>query len=210
MNNRLTKTNAKLHPSIHTVGSPSTALLLLLEYRMRAVAIGHLALTKSLAWDQVPTIEILFDGELIIEGEATAFTNGAIEAAIVHSRALLEFLGLVGKSQTQLKELLQPNRRQKDDAGIEQFKGLVKLSIQNAVQSYPGTPAEAEASLAYVIYLANKGIAHTTSTFTKHDQGSALLEIAFRGVPTLIINNFYIPLDIDPPKYELQSWKRSV
>jgi hypothetical protein len=209
MNNRSTKANAKLHPSIHNVESPSTELLSLLEYRMRAVAVGHLALTKSLAWDHTPSIEILFDGELIIEGEATAFTNAAIEAAIIHSRALLEFLGLLGKSQTQLKELLLP-RRMEDDAGIEQFKGLVTLSIQNAVQSYPGASAEAEASLAYVIYLANKGIAHTTSIFTKHDQGSALLEIAFRGVPILVINSFYSPLKIDPPKYELHGRKRAV
>jgi len=189
------------------MNTPSAEILSLLEYRMRAVAIGHLALKHSMAWSKTPSIEILFDGKQVIEGKATAFTNGAIEAAIVHSRALLEFLGLGGNGQTKLRELTAPRKR--DDAGIEQFSGLAKLSAQDAVRSYPGATAEAEAALAYVIYLANKGLAHTTSSFTKHDQGSALLEVAFRGVPTLVINSFYVPLQIARPKYELQGRKRA-
>jgi hypothetical protein len=189
------------------MNAPSAEVLSLLEYRMRAVAIGHRALKYSLAWDKPPSIEILFDGVQVIEGKATAFTNGAIEAAIVHGRALLEFLGLGGNGQTKLKEL--PATRKRDDTGIEQFSGLSRLSIPNAVQSYPGSPAEAEAALAYVIYLANKGLAHTTSSFTKHDHGSVLLEIAFRGVPLLVINKFFVPLRLEPPKYELQGRERA-
>jgi hypothetical protein len=186
---------------------PSAEVLSLLEYRMRAVAIGHLALRHSLVWSQTPSIEIFFDGKQVIEGKATAFTNGAIEAAIVHSRALLEFLGLGGNGQTRLREL---TTRQPGDVGVEQFAGLKKLSVQNAVLPYPGAPDEAEAALAYVIHLANKGLAHTKSSFTKHDQGSALVEIAFRGVPTLVINNFHIPLKINPPKHELEGRTRPV
>ena len=79
-----------------------------------------------------------------------------------------------------------------------------------AVQAYPGPSAEAESALAYVIYLANKGLAHTTTTFTHHDQGARLLEIALRGVPVLMINNFYVPLGLEPPVYELQSRSRVV
>lgn len=67
---------------------------------------------------------------------------------------------------------------------------------------------EAESALAYVAYLANKGLAHTTSSFTKHDSGAVLLEIAFRGIPVLVVNNFYLPLGIQPPSYELQSRPR--
>lgn len=192
------------------MNSPTPELLLLLEYRLRAVAIGHLALRHSAAWDEVPSIEIFFDGKQVIEGKATAFTNGAIESAIVHCRALLEFLGLrlKGKSQMELIEI--PNRSKNDDIGIEHFPGLSKLTVQRAVQAYPGPKDEAEAALAYVVYLANKGLAHTTSSFTKHDQGSALLEIAFRGLPTLVVNNFYVPLGIIPPNYKLQGRKRTV
>lgn len=174
---------------------------------MRAIAIGHLALLHSRAWEQPPSIKIFFDDKQVIEGKATAFTNGAIEAAIVHSRALLEFLGLGGSGQSNLREL--SGRSKSDDAGIEYYPGLAKLSVHAAVLAYPGPPAEAEAALAYVIYLANKGLAHTTSSFTKSDQGSALLDIAFRGVPTLVVNSFYIPLQIQPPAYELQGRKRA-
>jgi hypothetical protein len=186
--------------------TPSTADLSLIEYRMRAVAIGHLALRYSSKWEEVPSIEILFDGKQVIEGRATAFTNGAIEAAIIHSRALLEFLGLGGNGKYKLKELAN---RQKDDSYIEKFGALTKLSVKDAVTSFLGSPSEAEAALAHVIYLANKGLAHTTSSFSVNDEGSRLLDIAFRGVPILVINSFYIPLSIVPPNYELQNRKKT-
>lgn len=81
------------------------------------------------------------------------------------------------------------------------------LSIKKAVSSYPGSAYEAEAALAYVVYLANKGLAHTACSFTKHNRGAELLEIAFRGIPVLVVNNFYIPLSIHPPTYKLQGRK---
>jgi uncharacterized membrane protein len=126
-------------------------------------------------------------------------TNGAIEVAIIHSRALLEFLGLKGNGQTKLKELIN---RMPGDTGIEQFSGLTKVSIKNAVKPYQGSSDEAEAAFAYVVYLANKGLAHTDEFFNKHARGTSLLEIALRGVPTLVINSFYIPLNIEPPEYQ--------
>ena len=186
--------------------SPSPELLALLEHRLAAIAIGHLALRHSMAWDDPPSLRVFFDGEEVIEGKATGFTNGAIEAAIVHCRALLEFLGLAGKSQTQLME--RKARARDDDIGVEHFSGLSMLSIDKAVRSYPGQRREAESALAYVAYLANKGLAHTTSSFTKHDSGAVLLEIAFRGIPVLVVNNFYLPLGIQHPSYELQSRPR--
>lgn len=153
-----------------------------------------------MSWDKTPSISVYFEDKQVIEGKATAFTNAAIEAAIIHCRALLEFLGLGGKSQTQLKEIA--TRMKSDDATVEQFEGLSKVSIKKAAESYKGSADQAEASLAYVIYLANKGLAHTTTSFTRHDDGSTLLESAFRGVPALVVNNFYKGLKIPPPKYE--------
>ena len=73
---------------------PSQELLALLEYRLRAIAVGHLALRYSSTWDVVPEMQIYFMGLQVIEGKATGFTNGAIEAAVIHCRSLLEFLGL--------------------------------------------------------------------------------------------------------------------
>lgn len=174
---------------------------------MRAVAIGHLALRYSSKWEEVPSIEILFDGQQVIEGKATAFTNGAIEAAIIHSRALLEFLGLWINREYELIELA--NRRKDDDICIEKFGILTKLSVKDAVPSSLGSPSEAKAALAHVIYLANKGLAHTTLSFSAHDEGSRLLDIAFKQIPILVINRFYKPLSIEPPKYELQNRKKT-
>lgn len=159
-----------------------------------------MALCHSMRWDEPPSIKILFDNKQVVEGKATAFTNPAIEAAIVHARALLEFLGLalVRDSQTKLKERTQ---RESTDLGIEQFARLQPLSVARAASSYPGAATEAEAALAYVIYLANKGLAHTASSFTKHDQGKQLLEVAFRIVPILVVNNFFVPLGLGSPHF---------
>lgn len=180
----------------------------LIKYRMNAVAIGHLALKRTLTWDEVPSIGIFFNGKQVIEGKATAFTNGAIESAVIHCRALLEFLGLGAKNQTELIE--RTSRFKDDDVGIEHFGNLCRVSKAKALQAYPGPRAEAESALAYVMYLANKGLAHTTTIFTQNDEGGRLLEIAFRGVPVLMINNFYVPLGLEHPSYELQSRKRIV
>jgi len=189
------------------LNQPSAEVLSWLEYRLQAVAIGRLALRHVLTWDATPTIEISFAGRQIIEGKATAFTNGAIEAAIIHARALLEFLGLCGESQTKLREV---TNRRRTDLGIEQFAGLSKVSVSKVVASYPGSAEKAQASMAYVVYLATKGLAHVTSSFGKHVEGSSLLEIAFRGVPALVVNNFYVPLGIPPPEYEPRGRKRVV
>jgi hypothetical protein len=182
---------------------PKTELLLWLEYRIYAVAIGHLALRHSGKWEEVPSIKIFFNDKQVIEGTATAFTNPAIESAIFHCRALLEFLGLGGKNQTELKYITDRKIRE-GDVGIENFPPLTKLTVAQAVKAYLGSNADAEAALAYVIYVANKGLAHTTTSFKEHDRGWDLLEIAFRGVPVLVENSFYVPLKIQPPDWELK------
>jgi hypothetical protein len=181
---------------------PNPGLLSLLEYRLKAIATGHLALRYAMEWDVVPSIEIYFNGKQVVEGTATAFTNGAIESAIIHSRVLLEFLGLKIDGQAKLTQI---ERRKTDDQAIEQFIGLSKLSIERAVNPYPGPKEEAERALAHVIHLANKGLAHNTSSFTnRNDEGAKLLEIAFRGVPKLMANYFYLPLGIESPEFEIQ------
>jgi hypothetical protein len=191
------------------VNLPNTKTLALIRYRMQSVAIGHLAIRHLRQWSEVPTVRIYFNDLQVIEGKATAFTNGAIEAAVLHSRALLEFLGLGERTLTTLR--VRDSRR-KDDIGIEQFgtgtKILTKVSIAEAVRPYKGPAEEAESALAYVAHLANKGIAHMTANFEAHDPGINLLEIAFRGIPTLVVNNFYSPLGIPAPDFELSSRPR--
>ena len=92
--------------------------------------------------------------------------------------------------------------------GVEQFAGLSMLTKDKALAAYPGEQSEAEAALALIFHSANKGLAHTTASFKLHSGDARLLEIAFRGVPTLLVNGFYVPLEITPPSYELSSRPR--
>ena len=110
------------------VNAPDPNLLALLAYRMDAIAIGQLALQYRSAWEEVPPMEIYFGGKKSIEGLATGFTNSAIEAAVIHCRAILEFLGLqvVKGSCTAIRQ--RSGRTGSDDWGVEQFQGLSMLT----------------------------------------------------------------------------------
>jgi hypothetical protein len=66
----------------------------IIPYRMFAVSTLNLATRLQTAADKPQAMEIYVDGKLRIEGNLFAFTNPAIEAGLVHCRALLEFLGL--------------------------------------------------------------------------------------------------------------------
>ena len=190
------------------MSTPDTALLALLAYRMKAVAIGHLALCHHMSWDEVPTMAVYFNGNLIIEGTATGFTNAAIESAIIHCRAILEFLGFQSHKDSSAKIAERAERARADDMGVEHFAGLSKLTKAKVLDAYPGEKVEAEAALALIVHSANKGLAHTTASFKPHSGDARLLEIAFRGVPTLLVNGFYVPLGITPPSHELSSRPR--
>lgn len=190
------------------MSTPDKSVLALLAYRMEAISIGLLALRHQMSWDQVPTMEVYFDGKQVMEGKATGFTNAAIESAIIHCRAVLEFLGFKS-SNTSDKEISERSvRRIPDDRGVEQFAGLSMLTKAKALAAYPGDKSEAEAALALIFHSANKGLAHTTGSFHLYSGDARLLEIAFRGVPTLLVNGFYVPLGIIPPAHELEKRPR--
>ncbi|MDP2263342.1 MAG: hypothetical protein Q8K24_09320 [Hydrogenophaga sp.] len=190
------------------MSTPDNSLLAMLAYRMEAISIGHLALRHHSSWVTVPTMEVYFDGKQVIEGKATGFTNAAIESAIIHCRAVLEFLGFQS-SKLSVDELAERSvRSRSDDRGVEQFAGLSRLTKSKALGAYPGDPSEAEAALALIFHSANKGLAHTTGSFNLHSGDARLLEIAFRVVPTLLVSGFYAPLGIIPPDHELTSRPR--
>lgn len=185
-----------------SMNAPSAELLSWLDYRSRSIAMGHLALRHAMSWQEVPPMRVCFGDRLVIEGLATGLTNGTIEAAVIHARALLEFLGLkaVKGSHTKIAEREAP--RSHDDLRVEQFSGA-KLTREAALSAYPGPSAEAESALATVFYAANKGLAHATVSFDRESSHGHLLEIAFRGVPVLLDIAFYRPLGLTQPNYEL-------
>lgn len=169
---------------------------------MEAVEIGRIALELAGNWDEPPPIEIFFDQKPVIEGKATAFTNGAIEAAIIHSRALLEFLGI---GIDRYGELTDKSTRRPNDHAIEDFGRLPRLTVNDALRAYTGPAAEAKSALTHVIYLANKGLAHTTSDFNASTEAYQHLNIAFNGVPVLIIRHLFMPLGMPTPSFAIQS-----
>ena len=133
---------------------------------MQAVAVFNIAARYAMSWQTPPALEMRFDEKIVIRGRATAFTNPAIEAGIMHCRALLEFLGLRCDRKDPAR-LAQRLGKMEDDFVIEDFVGpsgpLSKVSVEQALMPYPGPKEEAEMALASVIHAANKGIAHMTS-----------------------------------------------
>ncbi|MDC8772375.1 hypothetical protein [Roseateles albus] len=191
------------------MSTPDVNLLALLAYRMGAISIGHMALRHQMSWDVAPSMEVYFNGKLVIDGRATGFTNPAIESAIIHCRAILEFLGLKSSKASSTGIAERSRRTNQDDCGVENFAGLSMLTKTKALAAYPGEQLEAEAALALIFHSANKGLAHTTASFERHSGEARLLAIAFRGVPTLLVNGFYLPLNIAPPNHELTSRPRA-
>ena len=183
----------------------------ILPYRMQSISILNLALTYVIDWDNPKSLEIRFDGKTCIEGLSTAFTNAAIESGIMHCRALLEFLGLKVNDSNHTKLSIR-NGKRKDDIVIEDFTGpngqLAKITIAEALSPYKGSQDEAENAIARVIHIANKGIAHSTIALVDDPDELKLVEIASRGVPTLVINYFYTRMGLTPPDYQLKNRKR--
>jgi hypothetical protein len=180
----------------------------ILPYRMYAVATLNRALELRAKWSDAPAMTIFVDGKLEIEGNFDAFANPAIEAGLMHCRALLEFLGLCDKNSV----LSNIERRRRGDVGIEHFKNAAghqkMVDPQAVLKRYDGGQAEAEKALLCVFHLANKGLAHITQDLKDHPEQGALLEIASRGIPSLIVSYLYTPLGIPAPDYKITSRPR--
>jgi hypothetical protein len=174
-----------------------------IPYRMKATAILNCALELRSRWQEAPAMALYVDGKQIMEGNLNAFTNPAIEAGLVHCRALLEFLGLRNKKGT----LCNIEKRVQSDIGIEHFKSadgyLKMLDAETALENYDGERAEAKKALLTVFHIANKGVAHITQALEEHPEHATLVEIASRGIPSLMVSYLYTPLGIPAPKYQI-------
>ena len=178
----------------------------LLPYRMQAVDTLNLAIRLQMRWADPPPMSILINGKLSVEGNLRAFTNPAIEAGLVHCRALLEFLGLRMTSHDRIGNI---KKRRNGDIGIENFANaggrLPMVTPDNALKRYPGGRADAEDALLAVFQIMNKGIAHVTENLIDNPEHGRLIEIASRGVPSLVISYLYTPLSLPPPAYKLSN-----
>jgi hypothetical protein len=175
----------------------------LLPYRMQAVDTLNLAVRLRMEWDTPPPMCIHVNDKLVVEGNLNAFTNPAIEAGLVHCRALLEFLGL---SMTKDARLENRKGRRPDDIGIEHFSNaggpLLIVTPDDALKRYKGGREQAEKALLSVFQITNKGLAHITEDLVDNPEHGILIEIASRGVPSLVISHLYTPLGLPPPNYK--------
>jgi len=179
---------------------------------MQAVDVLNYALRLRSQWGEVPLMTMHVDGELVLDGNLNAFTNPAIEAGLIHCRALLEFLGLCER-KGQLSNRSSGSRKP-DDVGIEDFRnadGPLKIvAPEIALSRYPGPREEAEKALLTVFRVANKGLAHVTQSLADDPESGQLIEIASRGVPALIVSFLYRPLGLPAPDYKIKSRPRDV
>jgi hypothetical protein len=192
------------HESIYgTIMNNDRLLHELLPYRMQAVAVLNRALILQSVWGAAP-MSIYVEDKLVVEGNLHAFTNPAIEAGLMHCRALLEFLGLC---MTKDQKLGNINARRNTDIGVEKFSNalgpLRKVTPNDVLNRYPGPPDDAENALLAVFQVTNKGLAHVTEDLSDHPEHGSLVEIASRGVPSLMVSYLYTPLGLPAPDYKL-------
>jgi hypothetical protein len=180
----------------------------LIPYRMQAVDTLNYALRLRSRWSDAPGMTMHVDGKQVMEGNLNAFTNPAIEAGLVHCRALLELLGLCEKEG----RLSNRKKRQPGDVGIEHFRSsdgpLKMVPPEVALSRYDGGRDEAERALLTVFHLTNKGLAHITADLADHPEHGRLLDIASRGIPVLVISYLYTPLGMAAPNYKITSRAR--
>ena len=182
----------------------------IIPYRMQAVDTLNLATRLAKSWPHPPPLEIHVNGKLQVEGNLYAFTNPAIEAGLVHCRALLEFLGLAANKG----RIVNIDRRQRrtSDIGIEHFStasgNLSMVNPETVLSRYGGGQEEAEKALLAVFQITNKGIAHVTEDIKDNPDHGRLIEIASLGVPSLVVSYLYTPLGLPAPDYKLKQRNR--
>jgi hypothetical protein len=181
----------------------SRMLEVTLPYRMTSVDTLHRAVLWQNRWPNPTAMELYADGKLIAEGTLSGFINPAIEAGLIHCRALLEFLGLKASGGN----IIQAKGRRRGDIGIEHFcnaDGALPMPSPEAVLArYGGGRDDAERALLAVFEIANKDVAHVTEDLKDNPDHGRLIEIASRGVPSLVVSYVYTPLGLPPPNYRL-------
>jgi hypothetical protein len=149
-----------------------------LPYRMQAIETLNLALSLNAALGAAP-MTLYAGNKLVVEGTLQGFTNPAIEAGIMHCRALLEFLGLCERNG----KLDNRTGRRSTDIGIEHFSTpagtpLKMVTPDDAADHYPGPSYEAKDALLAVFQVANKELAHVTEDLRDSPEHARLIEIA--------------------------------
>ncbi|WOX06134.1 hypothetical protein [Microbulbifer pacificus] len=181
----------------------------IIPHRLGMVDIMHFVLDTLIFEEGSKPFELFVEGKLKVRGNTSFIANGAVEAGIINARALLEFLGLKVEKGNPYKLSERNGRRYDDDLFIEDFEGtsgkLSKVSIEDVYSLYPGPKEEAEMSLARIIHIGHKEIAHPTLGRENTTDDYAMLEIAARGIRALTVTFFFTKLGIPAPQHPVSA-----
>ena len=176
----------------------------MLPYRLYALGAFEMALHLVAEFPGGADIECTFDGEPKMQGRSTAITNPSIEMGIVHSRVLLEFLGLKAKSDTKLV----PAKPRATDISIESFD-LDKVSIEQALAPCNGNQVAAESAIARTLTAANKLVAHSTDVIKIDNDSIESHLMTCKAIPVLFNLYFYQKLGLPMPNCEVERVAKS-
>ncbi|MCP4406509.1 MAG: hypothetical protein GY807_01870 [Gammaproteobacteria bacterium] len=164
------------------------------------MSIFKIALSFVEQYPQGGLYECYVDGKLKLKGKSTAITNPSIEMGLIHSRVLLEFLGLKANKAIALCAATP----RKTDISIESF-GLPKVSIAEALAPCKGDKEKAMRSFAQTITAANKLVAHSTDTIEMDHEAIDSYLMCCSAIPVLFNLHFYIPMGLSMPDIEIES-----
>jgi hypothetical protein len=82
------------------------------------------------------------------------------------------------------------------------------VNPEKVLSRYDGGREQAEKALLTIFHVTNKGLAHLTRDLMDHPEHGELLEIASRGVPSLVASYLYTPLGLPAPSYKITSRPR--
>jgi hypothetical protein len=170
-----------------------------LPYRLYAMGAFEMALHLVANYPKGASLVCKFDSQVRIQGSSTIITNPTIEMGIIHSRVLLEFLGIKAKSDTQLLSRLSSR---KTDITIESF-GLAKVTIENALLPCNGDKTVAEEAMAKTLTAANKLVAHSTELVKIDNDSIANHLVTCKAIPVLFNLYFYKKLGLTMPETEV-------
>jgi hypothetical protein len=168
-----------------------------LPYRLHALHAFEVALHLVAEFPSGAELECVFNGKPKIKGRSTAITNPTIEMGIIHSRVLLDFLGLKATSKTQL---VTAKKRMPTDICIESFD-LDKITIKQVLASCNGNQVVAESAIAITLSAANKLVAHSTDIIKIDNNSIDSHLITCKAIPVLFNLYFYQKLGLPMPNY---------
>lgn len=126
-----------------------------------------------------------------IHSNAAFITSPMVASGYVHSRALLEFLGISAKDG----KLIQIQRRRQSDVAIEHYSSsgnpLQKISLDDVYAAINMPKSVVEWALVSSIEVANKFFAHVTTGEVLAMAMDSQVRIALRGVLILLQNHLY-------------------